>query len=63
MTPLGIMPLARQLGELAGKGPNHPREGTLELSPIQTRVVSLDPRRWGFKSQAEMDAAFAEEAP
>lgn len=28
---------------------------------ITTPVARLDPSRWGFKSRAEMDAAFAEE--
>lgn len=28
---------------------------------ITTQPVRLDPRRWGFKSHAEMDAAFAGE--
>lgn len=27
---------------------------------ITTQVVRLDPRRWGFKTHDEMDAAFAE---
>lgn len=54
----GIMPLARKLGELAGRSPNHPRDGVLELEPVHTRPVRLNPSAWGFKSQAEMDAAF-----
>lgn len=29
--------------------------------PVMTQVARLDPRRWGFKTSAEMDAAFAEE--
>lgn len=58
----GIMPLARQLGELTGRGPNHPRDGTLELPLVETSVARLSNfRAWGFASLAEMDAAFAEE--
>lgn len=56
--PLGILPLARQLAEIVGKGPHHPRDGTLELEPIATRPVSLNPAAWGFSSREEMDAAF-----
>lgn len=29
---------------------------------ITTPVARLDPSRWGFKSRAEMDAAFAEDS-
>lgn len=52
--PLGIMPLTRRLGDLL--------ETTIlpnpeELRPITARPVKLDYRRWGYASQAEMDAA------
>lgn len=54
----GILPLARQLAEIVGRGPHHPRDGTLELQPTQTRVTSLNPHAWGFASREEMEAAF-----
>lgn len=58
----GIMPLARKLAEIVGKGPNHPKDGTLTLEPIRTRVQHLNYHAWGFSSQAEMEAAFGDDA-
>lgn len=58
MSPLGIMPLARELGERLGDWKASAPVMPDTLKPITTKPVRLDYRRWGFRSQAEMDRAF-----
>lgn len=56
----GILPLARKLGELVSEVTGEELPELPTLGPITVQVRQLDPAAWGYASQAEMDAAFAE---
>lgn len=37
------------------------RSALSDLPRVETQVRRLDPRKWGFRTEAEMDAAFGSE--